>query len=497
MNPKYERLKKELDRAQALNAAMTMFNWDNETGAPENGAEKTAVYIGQLSMEYMQIMTGQEMRDAVEDLKGEEGLSETEQAVAEKIEKEIRDMEKIPPEEYRAYSELTARAGNIWARAKRENNYGLFAPVLKELISWNRKFAGYRAKEGQKLYDVLLEDYESGFTMEELDRFFGKLRAEIVPLLRQIQTKEPVDSSMIFRHYDVEKQKAFSHFLAGYLGFDFTRGVLAESEHPFTTSLHNEDVRITNHYYPENLESAIFSVIHETGHALYEAGNSEEVTMTPVGGGASMGMHESQSRMYENVIGRSREFWVPLYGKLQETFPEQLKDVSLDSFIRAINRVHPDLVRTEADELTYCLHIMVRYEMEKKMIEEELPTEELPEMWNRLYEEYLGIRPHTDAEGILQDVHWSFGGFGYFPSYALGNAFASQIYAKMEQEIPVKELLERGDLKPVREFLREHIHQYGASRKTKRLLKDLTGEEFNPDYYIHYLKEKYTALYEL
>lgn len=498
MNQNYEKLEEQLKRAQALQAASTIFSWDNETLAPEGAVEKTSVYMGQLSMEYMKVMTSPEIKEAAKALEGGEGLTEVQQAIAEKVRKDIHDMDVIPPEEYQAYSELTAKAGTVWAKAKKQNDYSLFAPVLKDLISYQRKFAGYRAKDGQRLYDVLLEDYEEGFTMKELDRFFDRMRKEIVPLLKEVRKKlDMIDSSAVFQEYDIEKQKEFSRFLAEYLGFDFTKGVLGESEHPFTDSLHNEDVRITNHYYPDNLESAIFSVIHETGHALYEGGNSDEVTMTPVQGGASCGMHESQSRMFENVIGRSRAFWEPIYGKLQETFPEQLENLPLEDFIRIINRVHPDLIRTEADELTYCLHIMVRYEMEKKMIEEECSVEDLPEMWNSLYEEYLGIRPETDTEGILQDVHWSFGGFGYFPSYALGNAFASQIYAQMEKDLEVEQLLKEGNLKPIREYLKEHIHQYGASRKTRRLLKDLTGEEFNPDYYVDYLKNKYTALYEL
>ncbi|RZT02020.1 carboxypeptidase M32 [Cuneatibacter caecimuris] len=497
MNQNYEKLEEQLKRAQALQAASTIFSWDNETLAPEGAVEKTSVYMGQLSMEYMKVMTSPEIKEAAKALEGGEGLTEVQQAIAEKVRKDIHDMDVIPPEEYQAYSELTAKAGTVWAKAKKQNDYSLFAPVLKDLISYQRKFAGYRAKDGQRLYDVLLEDYEEGFTMKELDRFFDRMRKEIVPLLKEVRKKlDMIDSSAVFQEYDIEKQKEFSRFLAEYLGFDFTKGVLGESEHPFTDSLHNEDVRITNHYYPDNLESAIFSVIHETGHALYEGGNSDEVTMTPVQGGASCGMHESQSRMFENVIGRSRAFWEPIYGKLQETFPEQLENLPLEDFIRIINRVHPDLIRTEADELTYCLHIMVRYEMEKKMIEE-CSVEDLPEMWNSLYEEYLGIRPETDTEGILQDVHWSFGGFGYFPSYALGNAFASQIYAQMEKDLEVEQLLKEGNLKPIREYLKEHIHQYGASRKTRRLLKDLTGEEFNPDYYVDYLKNKYTALYEL
>ena len=221
------------------------------------------------------------------------------------------------------------------------------------------------------------------------------------------------------------------------------------------------------------------------------------MTQTCVGGGASCGMHESQSRLFENIIGRSKEFWEPIYGKLQDTYPEQLRDVSLDAFYHAVNKAQASLIRTEADELTYCLHIMVRYEAEKKIFEEDYPAEELPKLWNQLYEEYLGVVPKNDAEGILQDIHWSQGSFGYFPSYALGNAFASQIYHQMEQDLDMKKLLAEGNFEEIDGYLRTHIHQYGASRTTKRLLKDLSGEEFNPEYYVSYLKNKYKEIYRL
>ena len=302
-------------------------------------------------------------------------------------------MEKIPPQEYQEYSVLSAQAGSIWAEAKQKSDYALFAPCLEKMIDYNRRFAGYRAKEGQKLYDVLLDDYEEGMDMEKLDAFFGKVKAEIVPLLKKITQKGALtDKSFMNQQYDIAKQKEFNHFLAEYIGFDFNRGVTADSEHPFTTELHNHDVRFTNHYYEHNLENAIFSTVHEGGHGIYEQGISDEISETPLGSGASMGMHESQSRFYENIIGRSKAFWEPIYGKLVETFQEQLSDIPLDQFVQAVNHVEPSLIRTEADELTYCLHIMIRYELEKMIFEGKAEVADLPELWNKLYEEYLGDR---------------------------------------------------------------------------------------------------------
>ena len=498
MNQTYEKLQKYMDKGAALQHAMGLFGWDAETLAPEKSLEKTAKTIGILSSEYFSTLVNPEVKELLEELKGAEDLTEVQKAVVEKMAEDVRNLEVIPPEEYQAYSELTSRSTAVWAKAREENDFTSFCPVLKEIITYQKKFAGYMAKEGQKKYDALLEQYEKGFGMEQLDEFFGMLKKEIVPLLREVSRKnDTIDKSMIFRDYPVEKQKEFCAFLAEYIGFDGEKGTIAESAHPFTIGFHNDDVRITNHFFPNNLESAIFSVIHEGGHGIYEMGVSDEVTQTCVGGGASCGMHESQSRLFENIIGRSKEFWAPIYGKLQDTYPEQLRDVSLDAFYHAVNKAQASLIRTEADELTYCLHIMVRYEAEKKIFEEDYPAEELPKLWNQLYEEYLGVVPKNDAEGILQDIHWSQGSFGYFPSYALGNAFASQIYHQMEQDLDMKKLLAEGNFEEIDGYLRTHIHQYGASRTTKRLLKDLTGEEFNPEYYFSYLKNKYKEIYQL
>ena len=348
-----------------------------------------------------------------------------------------------------------------------------------------------------KLYDVMLDDYEKGFSMENLDEFFSLMKKELVPFLKQVvDDGKQIDDSFLTGDYSEEKQEKLGRFLAAYVGFDFDRGVMAVSAHPFTTNLHNKDVRITTHY-TDCMDRSLFSVIHEAGHGIYELGIRDDLTLTPAGQGASMGMHESQSRFFENIIGRNRAFWVPIYKKVQEMFPEQLGDVNLDRFVEAINKVTPGLIRTEADELSYSLHVLIRYEIEKMLIEENLDVEKLPEIWADKYEEYLGIRPENPAQGVLQDIHWSQGSFGYFPSYALGSAFGAQLYYHMKKTMDFEGLLEDGKVDVIREYLRENIHQYGKLKTSRQLLKDITGEDFNPEYYVRYLKEKYKKIYAL
>ncbi len=485
-----------LEKNMAFHTAINIIDWDANTLAPEESSEYTAKAMGILSQEQFTSLINPKVKEIMEGLKEEE-LSQTEKAILRRLKKEYQKSEAVPANEMREFTELAARATNVWQKAKKEQNFSLYAPYLEKIVEYKKKFAGYSKKEGGSLYNVLLDGYEESFHVEELDRFFSKLKEEIIPLLKKVEQAEEINDSFFYQEYDIEKQKEFNVFLAEYMGFNFKRGVIAESEHPFTTSWHNHDVRITTHYYKDNLSSAILSTIHEGGHALYEQGIRDEFTQTLVGDGASCAMHESQSRFYENVLGRSEAFWEPLYPKLQDTFPKQLGQVSLGQFVRALNKVKADFIRTEADELTYCLHIMVRYELEKQMIEEDVPVDKLPGLWNQKYQEYLGITPNNDKEGILQDVHWSMGDMGYFPSYALGNAFAAQIYHTMKKELPVEELLRKGKIAEITAYLREHIHQYGASKEPREMLKALTGEEFNPDYYIQYLKEKFEQVYQL
>lgn len=492
MNQSFEKLQNQLEKAMALQTAMVLFEWDNETGAPKEAAERTAAVIGSLSSQYLDIMTGEKLKTALKECSGQMSeMTEVEQAIVRETEEEVEKLERIPADEYRSFAELTARATGIWADAREKKDFSLFAPVLKEIVDYQKRFASYQAKEGQKLYDVMLDNYEKDFGMKELDEFFRVVKEGIVPLLKEsAKRSEQIDDSFLSAGYTEEQQEKAARFLAEYVGFDFDRGILAVSAHPFTTNLHNKDVRITTHYL-DRIDSSIYSVIHESGHAVYELGIRDDLTQTPAGQGASMGMHESQSRFFENIMGRNRNFWVPIYGNMQEIFGSPLKEVSLDDFLAAVNKTIPGLIRTEADELSYCLHVLVRYEIEKLMIEENAEIDSLPELWNDKYEEYLGIRPKDDGEGILQDIHWSQGSFGYFPSYALGNAFGAQLYHRMKQEMDFDGLLREGRADVIREYLREHIHQYGKLKTSRQLLKDATGEDFNPAYYVEYLTERY------
>lgn len=500
MSRLYEQLIPYIEKNSAYDTALTLLSWDTETLAPPAADALTAKAVGILSEEAYHVFVNDEVIALVKKLsekKENAKLSDAERAIVRHIRRTYEKLSHIPPEEYREYAEFCATAQHIYCHAKQTGNYEEYAPVLEKMIDYTKRFATYRAKKGENLYDILLEEYEPGFTTKILDPFFARLRKELVPVIQKVSAKnDRIDKSYNFGSFALSKQKKMCNFLAGYIGFDFNRGVIAETEHPFTTALHNHDARITNHFYKNNLESAIFSVIHEGGHAIYEMGISDELTQTPAAM-ITMGMHESQSRFYENLIGRSEAFWAPIYPKLQKTFANALSDVSLDQFIHGINKAEPSLIRTEADELTYSLHVMIRYELEKMIFAGECDVKELPKLWNEKYKEYLGVTPQNDTEGILQDIHWAMGSFGYFPSYALGTAIASQIYAFMEKKLPVEDLLRNGELSKIRDFLREHVHQYGSVYDTNTLLVRMTGEEFNPDYYITYLKEKYQRLYLL
>ena len=497
MSKPYQELKTYMDKAMAIKTAMTLFEWDNETLAPKEAGELTSQVIGVLSGEYFEAVTCDGMKKLLKECREQGGLTEAEAANVRELSEELEQTICIPQEEYQEFARLTARATSVWARAKKDQDFEAFAPTLEKVIGFQKKFAGYRAKDGKKTYDIMLDDYEKGFSMENLDEFFGLLKKELVPFLKKVMEEgKKIEDGFLKGDYPEEKQEELARFLAGYVGFDFDCGVMAVSAHPFTTNLHNKDVRITTHY-TDSVDSSLFSVIHEAGHGIYELGIRDDLTLTPAGQGASMGMHESQSRFFENIIGRNRAFWVPIYKKVQEMFPGQLGQVDLDRFVEAINKVTPGLIRTEADELSYSLHVLIRYEIEKMLIEEDLDVKKLPDIWADKYEEYLGIRPENPAEGVLQDIHWSQGSFGYFTSYALGSAFGAQLYYHMKKTMDFEGLLADGGIDAIREYLKENIHQYGKLKTSRQILKDVTGEDFNPEYYVRYLKEKYTRIYGL
>ena len=489
MRESFQKLQEHLEKVSALRAALALFSWDSETLAPKKAAEYTSKAVGILSGEMFGALINDTTKECMARCEQEKDLDVEEKGMLRVLKRQFEELEKLPREEYEAYQTLLAKGPSVWYEAKEKKNFSLFAPVLKEIVGYNRRFAALRAEKGQKPYDVLLGDYEEGFTMEMLDPFFAELKKEIVPLLRHVE-ENPLPKAPL-RHCSIEKQREFNRFLAEYVGFDFERGVLSETEHPFTDGLHSYDVRIATHYFEDNPESGIFSTIHESGHALYEQQVNPAYNLTLLGGGGGCGLHESQSRFFENVIGRSEAFWKPIYGKLQDTFPEAYGSLPLEGFLQEINRAQASLIRTEADELTYSLHILVRYELEKELMEGTVQVEELPRAWNEKYREYLGVVPQNDGEGVLQDIHWASGLFGYFPSYALGSAIASQLFACMKRQMPVEEYLEKGNLLPIREFLREHVHQWGKAKTTVEILRETTGEDFNAGYYVQYLKEKF------
>jgi carboxypeptidase Taq len=388
-------------------------------------------------------------------------------------------------------------ADDVWHKAKEESNFELFRPVLEKIFETTRRFAAYCAPEKEP-YNYCLGKFEDGLTMEKCDEFFSALKAKIVPLIKKIGKAKQVDDSCIKGQFDDATQQSFSYELMKLMGIDLDRCGLGTTEHPFTTSIgSHHDVRITTNYDNSNIASSMFGVIHEGGHALYDMNSRDEYAYTNLDGGVSMGIHESQSRFYENLLGRSYDFVTCLFPKMQECFPGKFDNYTAMDVYKAINLVTPSLIRTEADEVTYCLHVMIRYELEKQVVGGTLEVKDLPREWNRLYKEYLGVDVPDDKRGVLQDSHWSGGGIGYFPSYALGSAYGAHLLHKMKETVDVEKCLREGDFAPINEWNREHIWKYGCLKNPNFLLRDALGEEFDPTYYTDYLEKKYSKIYNL
>ncbi|MDF2820814.1 MAG: ypwA [Clostridiales bacterium] len=498
VNETLERFKELSTKIASLSKGCTLFNWDNSTGAPVKAIEEKATYMGILATMAFEIGISPEMKESIYFLN--DHIDELDEVYAKIIKdsvKEFEKMSKIPTKEYQEYSILTSQTETIWQEAKTNNDFTTFEPYLTKIVAFQRKMAEYFGYEKHP-YDALLDAFEPGITVENLDKFFAKLRAEIVPLVKAIkESKKVIRRDILTMPYNIEKQKEFGNYILEKIGFDFTRGMAKESEHPFTTSIARDDVRITTHYYENLFSSAMYSTIHEGGHAIYEQNISENLKGTQLCDGCSMGIHESQSRFYENVIGRSLEFWKLFMPKAQELFPEQLGNVTVEEMFEASNIAEPSFIRTEADELTYALHVMVRYEIEKQLFTGDIEVKDLPRIWNEKMEEYLGIVPENDKIGVLQDVHWAAGLFGYFPSYALGNAYASQLVNTMKNSVDIEQAVENGEFNKIGDWLRENVHQYGKLLTPSEIIVKATGEELNADYFIDYLKTKYTAIYEL
>ena len=480
----------------AYNAASSSLYLDSVTVAPKDTAEGRGVALGILAGESQKLLTDEKTGELLSFLQEHQGeLSEIERREVEELQRSYRQLVQIPADEYMEYAMLTNEASDVWHKAKETSDFELFRPVLERLVAFNRKFAGYYDKE-KKPYDALLNEYERGTDMDFLDAFFGEVREKLVPLIEKIGQAEQIDDSFLHRHYPVESQRRFSDYLMEVMGLDRGHCTIGETEHPFTLEFNNQDVRITTNYKEDSVADSMYSVIHEGGHAKYELGIRDEFQYTVLAGGVSMGVHESQSRFYENIIGRSRAFVEAIFPKMQEFFPEQLGDVTAEQMYRAVNKVQPSLIRTESDELTYSLHVMIRYEIEKQLIGGTLEVKDVPEVWDRLYKEYLGVDVPDDKHGCLQDSHWSGGSFGYFPSYALGSAYGAQMLQNMEKDIDVWGPVSKGDLSVVSGWLKDKVHQYGSFLEPADVVKNACGT-FDPSVYTDYLTKKYTELYRL
>jgi len=489
-------LKLEKSRA-AYTHALGLLELDGSANAPSDSWEGRGITIGVLSEAMYNLISDEKNEGLIAYLQANsDELDAVTKRKLEVIAREYNQLNRIPADEYIAYTVLLNDAQAVWEKAKNENDFSLFRPSLEKIVEFNRKFAGYY-NPNIAPYDALLNEYEEGMTMEVLDAFFAQLRSAIVPLLEKIQAKPNPVPAFTSRHYPAAQQRVFSDYLMQVMGIDRAYCGIAETEHPFTINFNSRDVRITTHYYEDNLLPSMFSVIHEGGHALYELDADPKYDYTALMGGVSMGIHESQSRFYENLIGRSLPFTRAIFPKVKELFPEQMADVDEEAFYHAVNRAEPSLIRIEADEVSYCLHIMVRYEIEKQLIGGTLEVKDVPAEWNRLYKEYLGVDVPSDAMGCLQDIHWAGGSIGYFPSYALGNAYGAQMLYVMQQEMgDIWTDVERGDLSRITGWLKEHIHQHASFKKPGQVFADACGK-FDAKYYTDYLTEKYSKLYNL
>ncbi len=494
-----ETLKARLAEVCDLKGAGSLLNWDQQTCMPAGGGPARAEQLATLEKLAHARFTSEEVGEWLEGAAAETQALSYESDDAGLVRMTRRDYDKarrIPPALVAEIARQTSLGMETWVKARADSDFGIFRNSLQTIVDLQRELAdclGYR----QRRYDALLDQYEPGLSSADLERLFADLKADLIPLVQDISPKlDCVQDGLLRQSFSMEKQRAFGLELAQQMGFDLSRGRQDQSVHPFCTSFSINDVRITTRFDEQFLPSALFGTLHETGHALYDQGVSSTLERTPLNGGVSLGIHESQSRLWENLVGRSRGFWKFAYPRLQRTFPRELGDCSLETFYRAINRVEPSLIRVEADEVTYNLHIMLRYELEVDLIQDSLPIEDLSQAWNAKMRNYLGISPPNDALGVLQDVHWSQGLFGYFPTYSLGNLVSVQFYEQARQEIPsIPQEIERGEFSNLLAWLREHVHRHGRKFMPAELVRRVTGGRLSAEPFMGYLKAKYGEIY--
>lgn len=479
----------------AIGHAQKLMGWDAETYMPKKGIEDRGEAEGILAKETQRLLLKDEFKKKIKEAKKEE-LNETEKGIIRIFDREITIMESLPPEFVEEFAKTTTKARMNWREAKEKNDFKLFQEHLQKIIDLNIKKAEYIGKH-TLLYDNLLDLYEEGLTVKDMDKLFESIKEPLKKILQKVKDsptfleKHPLED----QEYDARKMDELNHKVLEKFKFDLGKGRLDISSHPFTEEISMNDVRITTWYPKTDFCRSLSATIHEFGHALYEMQVSPELERTPVAGGVSMGVHESQSRFWENLIGRNEEFVFRNFEMFKKHLPF-LDKYEKEEVYRYFNNMRPSLIRVEADELTYHFHIMLRYELEKQMMKGKIEIKDMPLIWNEKMKEYLGIVPTTDSEGVLQDIHWSMGSIGYFPTYSLGTILASQIQNKMEKEIGgVNELIKEEKYTEIKEWLGERIHKYGSTYTPKELIKKVLGEDVNAKYFLEHIEKKVKEIY--
>ena len=495
---KFQELEERLATMADLGAAGAALGWDRQTYMPEGGVEGRAEQLATLSRLSHEMLVADETGRLLESVKEPEKGS-VEAAILRRTRREYDKATKLPGRLVGDISRQTALAQSAWVGARENSDWSAFSPHLERILDLEREAAEHLGYEDHP-YDALLDDYESGAKKAKLQRMFDELKSEAVPMLRDIAAATEEDrSAPLHGDFDEDRQEEFGRAVISRFGYDFGRGRQDRVVHPFCVPIGGPgDVRITTRFDPTWLSPALFATMHESGHAMYEQGVDPSYSRTPLANGVSMGVHESQSRLWENLVGRSRGFWSHYYPSLQETFPEALGNVDLEKFYRAANAVAPSEIRVEADEVTYNLHILIRFELEVALIEGNLPVADLPEAWNAKTEEYLGFTPKNDARGVLQDVHWAAGLLGYFPTYAIGNVLSVQVFESAVETHPeIPEEIQRGEFTALLGWLRENIHRHGSRYEPEELVERATGRPMETAPYLRYLKNKFGELYNL
>ena len=500
MGAKLDQLRHFVGELADLQAALHLLDWDQQTYMPAGGSPGRGQQLAALGKVLHQKATAPQLGELLQALKAEQDRMGADSDESAFVRVAVRDYDRavrVPADFVAEHAVVTAAAFQAWRRAKSESDFGVFRPHLERVVDLARRYVTFFPQSDHP-YDVLLEDYEPGMKTAEVQSIFGWLRPRQVELVQAIAGRPQANDGFLRGRFSERKIWDFSAQVSRRLGYDWDRGRMDRAPHPFATAFGRNDVRITNRYEADNPLASIFSAMHEAGHAMYEQGIASIHDRTSLAHGASLAVHESQSRLWENLIGRSLAFWEYMYPRLKQSFPSPLQGVGLKSFYRAINKVRPSLIRVNADEATYNLHIMLRLELEIMLIGGALEAKDLPSVWNAKMQEFLGVTPRNDAEGVLQDVHWSSGLLGYFSTYALGNLISAQVWERLQADVPTLERsIRAGDFDVVLEWLREKIHKHGRKYDPQDLVRKVTGSVISPEPYMRYLTEKYSQIYSL